>query len=424
MSAVPPLPEGFVLDKSSIQDLPPLPSGFIVEKEEIEKPIPGYRSVLKGVSKAIQKLPHAQLGPVSSDASQKLLEEVFPTPKEGLYPYVESISEGAAEGAKYGPFGAIAGGIGSGLEELAKQQNAPQWVQTLAGIAPWLFTKKGLIPKKNQKEVVKFLKKEGFSDSEITPLIQEDRKLSWFSKLGKRGFRVQNRLDQIKNKFDESYDLFRQKGKSLELPRKNVSKFENIFEEAWEDLPTDQRKILSDLKQDLMGKPITRASLRDFYHAANRSRADKGIIRNLKDKIYEGMDLIDPSAGKDFKMLNELNEKKYKVFEKLKPSQLDRLMSVAEFATGMKYLSVGDWKGLAGVVGEISARQLLSEMLINPYLQNISNRMGVALAKNQIPIYEKLKDKFLDDLKKSNPDLYKKVNQKLVQTKRQSKPNQ
>lgn len=385
--------------------------GEFIEEEEI---VPGYRSLIKGVSKAVTSLPTFS-GPISPRLQEKLLEKNLPTPKTGLYPYVESATEGAAEGAKFGPAGAVAGGIGGTLKEIAKQQDAPQWIQTAAEIAPWLFTKGGLTPKKNQKKAVELLRKQGFTDKEITPLLQGKSKLSMLGKIGKRGPRVEQRLKSISKKFDESYDVFRKKGKDLPLPRSKVSKFVDRFEEAWEDISADQRKIMKDLKVDFLGKPITRASMQDFFHGINRSiygkgaRGNKVILNKLKDPLYEGMEMIDPGASKDFKLLNELNSKKFEVFRKLSPNQLDRLVAIGEVAGIVPALVTGNLKMVGGLLGEIATRQLATELLINPNLQNLSNKMALSLAKNQGAIYEKLSKKFMNELKSSNPAIYKKV---------------
>lgn len=383
--------------------------------EEIgEEQIPGYRSVIKGVSKAVTSLP-TFTGPISGKAQEELLEKQFPTPDTGLYPYAESIAEGAAEGAKFGPLGAIPGAIGGGLKEFAKQKDAPEWVQTLADIAPWLFSKKGLIPKKNQKEVVEFLRGKGFSDKEITPLIQGKAKLSVLSKLGKRGARVEERLENIKDKFQKSYDVFRAKGKDLPLSRNKVSSFMKKFDEVWEDIPADQKKIMEPLVEEFKSKPVTRATQQDLFHGINRQIYGKGkvgskeILNKLKDPLYEGMELTSPGSGKDFKLLNELNAKKFEVMKKLAPNQLDRLASLLEFAGIARAIGTGNFKEAAVIVGEAGTRKLMTEFLINPHLQNISKRMIEALAKNKVPIAEKLEKKVKQEIKRTLPDIYKKL---------------
>ncbi len=387
--------------------------GRFEEIEEEEK-IPGYRSVIKGLSKAVTRLP-TFTGPISAKAQEKFLEKLLPTPDTGFYPYAESIAEEAAEGAKFGPLGAVAGGIGGGLKELAKQKDAPEWVQTLAQIAPWLFTKKGLIPKKNQKKVVEFLRDQGFSDKEITPLLQEKGKLSVLSKIGKRGSRVEERLKNINEKFKQSYDMFRTKGKDLPLARDKVTSFIEKFDEVYEDLPIDQKKIIQPLVEEFKSKPVTRATQQDLFHGINRQIYGKGkvgskeILAKLKEPLYEGMELTSPGSGKDFKLLNELNVKKFEIMKKLGPNQLDRFATLVEFGGIARAIGTGHFKEAAAIIGEASLRQLMTEFLINPKLQNLSQRMIEALARNKIPIAEKLEKKVQQEIKKTLPEIYKKL---------------
>lgn len=407
-------PSSFEPIDVEIEEKVQFPSSFTPLNEQDPSPqkeqVPGYRSVIKGLGKAVTSLPTFRTGPISPSHAQKLLEKQFPTPETGLFPIVEGLTEGAGEGIKFGPVGAIAGGIGGALKEVAKQQGAPPWVQTMVDIAPWLFTKKGLVPKKNQKEAVELLRKNKFTDKEITPLLQGKTKLSIFGKIGRRGSRVEEILESISDKFKQAYEVFRELGKSKALPRKDVSNFVDKFESVWEDLPIDLRKQMKDIKIDFLGKPITRASMQDFFHAINRTPpGSRKILSRLKKPIYEGMEMVERGSGKEFELLNDLNVKKFEVMKKLAPSQIDRLASIFEFSSLIKSIAVGNFKAAAGVLGEVVARQMATEMVINPNLQNLSNKMMVSLAKNQLPIYKKLEKQFMEELKKAKPELYKKV---------------
>lgn len=380
-----------------------------------EKRVPGIRSIIKGAHKAVTSLPTYMGGPISPELSEKILEKSLPTPKKGLYPYVESISEGAASGSKFGLPGTIAGGIGGGLKELAKQKNAPRWVQTLAEIAPWLFTEGGLVPKKNQKIVYNFLKKQGFNDKEITPLLQGSKKLSFSGKLGAKGGRLEENLQNISDRFQKSYNKFRIEGKDLPLSGNSIKNFEENFEKIWKDIPVDQRKLLNELKEELFSKPITRATMQDFFHGINRQIYGKGavgkkeLLTELKNPIYEGMELIEKGSGEEFKLLNELNEKKFEILKKLSPDKVDKFFSLTETLGLAGAIASGNISYIASIIGEHAARMLIREISINPRLQNISTKMTQAATKNQAAIVEKLYNKFKDDISKQNKKLSHKL---------------
>lgn len=403
------LPPGFEIEEEE-EVKTSLPKGFKVEKE---KPIPGYRSVLKGAGSAVSSLP-TNTGPISSNLQKKLLEQYFPTPKSGLYPYVEKGAEGAAEGSKFGPQAILPGAISGVLGEFAEQKGAPAWVKFLAESAPFLKPGKGLKPKSFQKEAVKFLKKEGLTDKEITPLLHSDEKIRKLGKFAFKGGDLPERMSSTHKKLSAGYDRLKELGETKELPRKHITNFENAIQKQYNKLTPNQKKLVEKEIDQLFSQPITARTMIDFaqdvFEKGNVARQSgaksaKQAVGILKNPVREFLPFADETLAKEYGELDKFWAKKSNIVKRLKPDQLDRALELGEiYGIGKGVLTL-DQGLLTKTFGALGARAIATQILKNPNLQNLNQKMLEAAVKNKGPLLERLNKELINKLKEEAPEV-------------------
>lgn len=153
---------------------------------------------IKGLIKGAAKFsPLPSSGPVPYKLGERLTEKFFPTHK-GKAP--EEILEFAGENiptAFMGEGGLLKKGIqalsGGLAKKGAKELELPEWAQDIVGAAGMVVPgalqaagTKALRPSAKQQSMVNFLKSEGLSDKDITPMMQDSKKVSWLSKLASK----------------------------------------------------------------------------------------------------------------------------------------------------------------------------------------------------------------------------------------------
>lgn len=403
-------------------------SEFEVKKEE--KPFAPGTAAVKGLFKGVSELaksrdPLSQIGRAlvpskQENVQEKFLEKYLPTGESFTEKTIQHIGESlpyAAGGGWPMYVKAIAGGA---TAEALKEAGAPSWAQNLAEFAIHMSpkgTKGKFLPTKSQKEGYIFLKKKGLTDKEITPLMQTEKKLRKVGKFAAKGPRIEEALKGAHEKIGTGYDILKEKGENLPLPRKEVSNFEDAIEKQYKKLSPGQQKIIKEDVKTLLSKPITGRSMIDFAQDVFSKGSKAGreglagyrdAIKKMKGPIREYMPKVNEWAAKDYRLLDEMYKKKMGALRILKPDQLDRILGTGEAALmtkGILTLNSGLFQKALGVVG---ARALMQEMLINPNLQNLSNQM-ILQTKKGLPAVMKTADRFLNELGKKDKPLAEKI---------------
>src|SRR5882757_4332971 len=236
---------------------------------------------LKGLIKGANKfslLP--SFGPVSQKLGERMTEEFLPTQEGGLEDILEFTGENLPLAA-LGEGGLVKKGLQSisgGLAKSgAKELNLPEWAQDIVGgfgmAAPSTVEKalsKSIAPSNKQKSIVNFLKSKGLSDKEITPIIQDKKKLSILSKAAMKYQEKSPFLKGIQDKLGNIYEDIRaqgQVGKFLQGPE--LRDFESKFYKTLDKLPKRHSRLIEKEIEELFNNPIEFTNLHDFNVAVN-----------------------------------------------------------------------------------------------------------------------------------------------------------
>jgi len=387
-------------------------------------------ALVKGVVKGAEDIGRLSpvRGPISPEASTRLLNRFLPSENEPIERFTERISRGLTAGAIGGPEAALLSGGGEALAQAAQEAGAPDWAQHLASLIPFLKGKGGLSPTKGQKEAVEFLRAKGLTDKEITPLLKSEKVLERLAKYAHKGARVQKPLKGAHEKLGAGFGELKEAGKTMYMPREKVTPFVEDLDKTYDKLTPDFKKLVTQNIEDLKSNPLSARSLIDFWQDINNKmrkasregiKGGREVLGILKEPVGKALKEINPLAAKEFQQLNEFYAKNQRALATLKPKQMDHLIDIAEDLGALGSLVTGNLNYLQKFLGIAAGRILATELIINPKLQNITNRMGQALAKNQIGIYQKLLSKFQEELENSNPELYKSISDKLINKKSQ-----
>lgn len=302
--------------------------------------------------------------------------------------------------------------IGGFAGEGAKELGLPEWAQTAAEITTQIgpdVTKKLLQSGKN-KEIIEAGKKLGLSDEQLTPLIQSDFKQKWLTKLSPKRGATQKALQETKLGLGKIYShLHNAEAASGEISESQNGKLINTIYDKLSKMPRGiQKKISGDLK-DLLNNKITGKSLINFYQDIGSHFGSKTKqLGLLKEPIKEALNSISPSLGKDFEMATELFSKYSQIAKKLKPTLVSDLIVAGEALGILSGIGLG-YPSLTTILSEQAAKKLSQQMLINPHLQQLSEKTLLALNQNKSVIAKKLIDSMAKILKKESPEASEKL---------------
>lgn len=281
-------------------------------------------------------------------------------------------------------------GVGAGLGQLAEEMGAPELVQNLAELSAFISPTGKFLPKKSQKEAVEFLRAKGFSDKEITPLLQSEKKIRMLSKVADKGKKSEKLISNISDKLGEGYDLLKTQGSEKFLRGSEAVAFDDKLSDVINKIPPRFSRLIEKDVEDLRNRGISQKNLIDFYQDINAvvkgQEGGKAVLGILKKPIMEGLEQIDPKSAKDFVKLNEFYSKKAKLSKGLSKDQLDNFMTKGKIYAAIGSLASGNFalpilKGL-GIQKAIGV--VARELLINPKLQNLSDQMLKSIKSNDV----------------------------------------
>jgi hypothetical protein len=354
-------------------------------------------------------------GPISKEMGENIIEKLLPTQNRGLEQTLEFAGENIpvalmGEGglAKKG-IQALAGGI---AKKGAKDVDLPEWAQEVIGGAGMAVPgalqaagTKALRPSTKQQAVFDFLKSKGLSDKDITPIIQNNKKLSFLSKAAFKYEKEQPWLKGIKKDIGNIFEDIRERGRqSGYLDGKQLLDFEDAFYDKLDKVPRMYRGLIKKEVEDLFQSPINFTELHDFDKAVNAIVKDveggKAAIGILKEPIKQAQKKMNPTLYKELESTNLAYGKLANFTDKMTKKDWDALIKLGEAGAGLYALLSLNTAGIgtaAGVVGtQVAARQILS----NPRLQNIHLKMWDSFLNGKMTQTLKLADLLKSELEK------------------------
>lgn len=380
----------------------------------ISAPVKG---ALKGASEFLEMFPMIPKGPIPHELGLRALEETLPTQEKEPEKYLERAGRIGTQ-ALLSPGGAVTKGIqtlggaalGYGLEKLG----APSWAQAIAESLPFFYSAGKKIPlKPDQKKLGEFLRKEGLTENEITPLLKTPEQIERWSKLASKGKKSRELMESVYQKTGHIYDNIDAMGSKLSNPNMNPQASTNFFTNVDKILKSMPNKYRNLVKQDLKDLKASGGSfngLTNFYRDINAviggERGGKAIVGQFKGPILRAMESINPQLADDFKLATDLYRTRANVAGKLlTKKQIEEFLDLSEmFGLGVAAFN-RDYGLMSKVLGVTGARQFAREMLINPRLQNKSIRVGEALKRNNLSLAEKYMNEIQKIIAEDNPEL-------------------
>ena len=225
-------------------------------------------------------------------------------------------------------------------------------------------------------------------------MIQGERKAATLAKIADKAPRYKKLFSSIKEKLGDSYTNLK-KSPEAKKALSNADQidlrkqFGDIRNELSKTLaPSPDRKAALDFIENaldtLRNQNITPEHLINFWQDINKSvkwnsiQGGKKALAQLKDPISKVFERTAPGIAKDFEITNMLYSKYAQISKKLKPDLVDSFLTKGEalaIAPAGMALVYGNPNLLAGLAGEKALRILASEMLTNPYFQNLGTKL-------------------------------------------------
>lgn len=378
-------------------------------------PVKGAIKEAADIAELFQKIPLPK-GPLKPEKLREFAEEKFPTQPKEAEKFLERAGR-VGTSALLSPGKGIVKGAqilaGTVLGHTAEKLGAPSLVQAIAESLPFFYSGGKRIPlKTSQKNLGEFLRKQGLTENEITPLLKTPEQLARWSKLASKGKKSRELMESIYQKTGNIYDSVISEGKNL--PPLNATSKEKLLREMTpiiESMPHKYRSLIEQDIQDFLTKGRAGAEDiinldKDINAVIGAEKGGKAIVGKLKGPLSEALNSINPSLSNDYQLAKDFYRTRINVAGHiLNKKQVEDLIDVGEFAT----LGAGLFNRDIGLIGKVmgvsGARKLAREMLINPRLQNISIRIGEALKKNKFTLAEKYLNQFKDEVGKEDPEL-------------------
>ena len=232
------------------------------------------------------------------------------------------------------------------------------------------------------------------TEKQLTPLVQSEGKAAILTKVARKGEKTKELFASIKEKLGDSYTSLKAQvanfGK-VNAPNQKIllDKFTAIRDDLTKTLKASPDKeaainFITDAIDNLKKSGTSPEDLINFWQDINKSvkwnsiQGGKKALTRLKEPISEVLENVVPNVAKDFEMTNMLYSKYSQIAKKLKPDLVDAFVNKGEIlalAPAALSLINGNVMPIAALGGEVATRLLSREMLINPYFQNIANKL-------------------------------------------------
>lgn len=393
--------------------------------DPVEEPqdnlIKGYlKSAGKGVLEGLHKFGRI-MGPLMSNKSESQIQKELTEALDIAIPQSEesygqrALRRGLGEaptmlafpGSKLStlPRAIAAGFLGEGAKDLG----LPEWAQTAAEVTAYIgpeLTKK-ILEKGSNKEIISSAKKFGLNDQQIAPLIQSEFKQRWLSKLSPKGGRTQRILGETKKSLGEASEALSSRPEAaIELTQPQQQRFLKELGEKGFKIASETRKRVNQDFVDLLRKPITSESMIELYRKLNKTLGTKSKeISMFKTPIKNMISEISPDLGKDFENLNNLFSRYYKIAGRLKPDLVSGLVNAAESMGLFGSFLTGNYLAMKALLAEKGARITAREILLNPRLQQLGEKMLLSINQNKYGIATKIGNQIINQINEKDENL-------------------
>lgn len=395
------------------------------ELNEAAKPTPWYKSIpaaaAKGLIEGTIGLGQAFSGGTRGENDQQANEN-RQTVLDTLLPSNQGLSENiASKTGELLPLVATGGGgaLNAGLRSLgaaAGSQTAKEFgfgeltqaaAELPALIGPDLARLIPTVAGSRQAQLADFARAQGLSEEQLALALGEQGRFQQaMTKVAPKDGRTGKAFDKTKQGLGDIWqDLRGSPAAQTQMNTQDANGFINDLSNKITTLPAEQRLRIQQDYNDLIQSPMTGEDLINFWQDLNYyiPKGEKGL-GILKEDISNALNKISPELGNDFKLTNDLYANYSKLSAQMKPDIIDKFLTYGEYGALAFGLASGNYPLLAKTIGPIAARTLAREMIINPRLQNLSQRFMNAARRSTPAMTKKAYDLLVLEVAKSNAE--------------------
>lgn len=289
---------------------------------------------------------------------------------------------------------AATGVTGQSLREFNAPDSLASAVEIVGNLLSGAVSGKVMPTKEAGKNIAKAGRNVGLTEKQIAPLMQSEKKIATLSKVARKSEGTKSKFESIKESLGDSYQNIKQiVSKAPNLTKKQndslIGRFSNIRDELAKTVKASPDKesaikFIDDAIIKLQNSGASPEELVNFWQDINKSvkwnsiQGGKKSLSALKDPILDVLKETSPKAAELFEQTNLLYSKYSTIAKQLKPGVVDAFLNKAEFLaiipSGLALIT-GNPMPFTALGSELAVRTLASEMLTNPYFQNIANKL-------------------------------------------------
>lgn len=316
-----------------------------------------------------------------------------------------------------------AGLAGQGIREAGGPEGLATAVEIGAPLLHGAVSSKLAPTSKASKEIVDAGRKIGLTEKQITPLIQGENKSSALSKFARKGTKTKNLFESIKETLGDSYNTIKGSAQAkVKLPnaeqislRKEFGNIRNELSKTLAPSPDKEAAInyIEKSLETLRNNNVTPEFLVNFWQDINKSvkwnsiNGGKKALAQLKEPLLNTLKKVSPGLAEDFELTNHLYSKYAQISKKLKPNLVDSFFNKGEVVSVIPSglaLVYGNPMPLMALGGEVATRLLSREMLINPYFQNLANKLVTNFNQGSLKGVTELVKQAQEYMKRKHPN--------------------
>ena len=307
-------------------------------------------------------------------------------------------------------------GAAGGLGETVKKLGGGPILQGIAETVPFLLPQMGKkIPvSQSESKMAEFARSQGMTEEELALALKKGGLKDQLAlKLASKGEKTRrltdatyNRLSNIWNNLKSSY------GGTTPLDPVKSSRLINDMSQKMSKMPSAvTQKIQKDFN-DFIGTQMNGENIIDFWQKLNYY-IDKGdrVLGMIKPDLENAAKEISNSFGEDFMLANQLYKNFKTTTSALRPSLADKLVDFGEAGLVVKGIVSRDLGLLKTALGAVGGRKLAQELVTNPRLQQLVNRLSAGINSNRPAIVNQLFSKLQYEIGKTDAQAAKKLSE-------------
>ena len=399
---------------------------------EKAKPVPWYKSLPSAAAKGLVKgtvglgqiMSGTALNPDTSQSNedlQTILDQFLPS-EEGLGEDIASRSGEifpllATSGSGIGS-SALRSGLAATGSQTAKNLGIGELGQAAAELPALLGPDLArAIPTRagsRQEQLANFARNQGVEENELALMLGEQGRVKEsLTHIAPRGGQTQRAFHGARDALNRVWTNLRQSPEAqTQLSQVDARDLAQNLAGRMKNLPAEQRQRAMQDVIDLMRSPMRGEDIINFWQDLNyyipKGEAGLGV---LKDDLSKALRQISPQLGEDFNNLNQLYGNYSRLHQQMRPSLVDQFFRAGEFGALAFGALTMDVPTLTKVLGEVSARELARQAIINPRLQNLSQRFVNAAQRSSPAIAKIAWDQFIIEVAKNDAETASKLSE-------------